>query len=122
MAHDYVVRAASTATFGRVLLSARGNHLVVDGPVQNGCLGEAVTPAELFLGGVAACAAELVQVIARDTGVPLAGVETEMGATVDRAHEVRRDVTIFSSVTLRFALHGVGHDDAVTLVKTFKGR
>ncbi len=51
---EYVVRSASTATFGRVLLSARDQHIVVDGPAQNGCPGEALTPAELFLGGVAA--------------------------------------------------------------------
>src|ERR1700759_4307967 len=52
--YDYLVRSTTTATFGRVLLSARDQHLVVDGPAQNGCPGEALTPAELFLGGVAA--------------------------------------------------------------------
>ena len=51
----YAVRARSTDTFGRVLCSARDQHLVVDGPVQNGCPGEAIGPAELFLGGVATC-------------------------------------------------------------------
>src|SRR5687767_3159083 len=65
----YEVHAETTRTFGRVLTSARQHHLVVDGPVQNGCPGEEVTPAELFLGGVAACGAELIQVIAREEGV-----------------------------------------------------
>jgi hypothetical protein len=37
--HDYVVRAESTGTFGRVLLAARHHHVVVDGPVKNGCPG-----------------------------------------------------------------------------------
>ena len=45
----YEVRAVTTDTFGRVLLSCRDQHLVVDGPAQNGCPGEAITPAELFL-------------------------------------------------------------------------
>ena len=49
---EYSVQAASTDTFGRVLTSTRNHHLVVDGPVQNGCPGEAITPAELFLAGV----------------------------------------------------------------------
>jgi uncharacterized OsmC-like protein len=120
--HDYVVRAATTEVFGRVLLNARSQHLVVDGPAQNGCPGEALTPAELFLGGVASCAAELVQVLARDRGIELAGVTAEMGGTVDRAHEHRSDVTVFSSVFLRFDLRGVGDDDAATLVEEFKGR
>ena len=120
--YDYVVRAVDTATFGRVLLNARGHHLVVDGPPSNGCPGEAITPAELFLGGVAACAAELVHVIARDEGIDLAGVEAEMGGRVDRAHEVRADVTVFRSVRLRLTLRGVTDEQGATLVKLFKGR
>jgi uncharacterized OsmC-like protein len=122
VAHQYVVRARSTDVFGRVLLQARDHHLVVDGPVQNGCPGEAMTPAEAFLGGVAACAAELVQVIARDQGVALASVEAEMGGDVDREHEVRSDVTVFKSATLRFTLRGVGDEDAARLVAAFKAR
>jgi len=122
MEPDYVVRAASTATFGRVLLNARTQHLVVDGPVQNGCPGEAVTPAELFLGGIASCAVELLQVIARERGVALGGIDAAVAGTIDRAHEVRSDVTVFSSVALRFALRGVGDEDAAAMVESFKGR
>src|SRR5205807_3506430 len=62
---EYAAQAASTDTFGRVLCSARNHHFVVDGPVQNGCPGEAINPAELFLSGVAACGVELVQVLAK---------------------------------------------------------
>ena len=71
----YAVRATTTDVFGRVLASARDQHHVVDGPVQNGCPGEAITPAELFLSGVAACGAELIQVLAAQSGVPLRGVK-----------------------------------------------
>ena len=41
----YEVEARSTDTFGRVLCACRNHHFVADGPVQNGCPGEAVTPA-----------------------------------------------------------------------------
>jgi uncharacterized OsmC-like protein len=119
---DYRVRAQTTGTFGRVLLSARDQHIVVDGPAQNGCPGEAMTPAELFLGGVTACAAELVQVLAGMQGIALAGVEAEMAATIDRAHSVRSDMTVFSSAALSFTFHGVGDEDAAALVEAFKGR
>ena len=50
----YTVQARSTDTFGRVLCHTRNHHFIVDGPVQNGCPGEALTPAELFLAGIAA--------------------------------------------------------------------
>jgi uncharacterized OsmC-like protein len=119
---DTLVRAATTGTFGRVLLSAGTNHLVVDGPTRNGCPGEAITPAELFLGGVAACAVELVEVIARADDVPLTGVEAEISGVIDREHRIRSDATIFSSVDLRFTLRGVDDAQAATLVRAFQDR
>jgi uncharacterized OsmC-like protein len=122
MASDYRVSATSTATFGRVLLSARDQHLVVDGPQQNGCPGEALTPAELFLGGVASCAVELVEVLARDTDVALDRVEASIEGTIDRAHEVRDDVTVFSAVHLDFTLYGVDDEEASALVDAFQHR
>ena len=120
--YDYVVRAGTTTTFGRVMLSARTNHVVVDGPAANGCPGEAITPAELFLGGVASCAAELVQVLARDSGMALTAVGAEIGGIVDRQHALRSDVTVFSAVKLRFELEGVSDDEGRSLVEQFKGR
>jgi hypothetical protein len=68
---QYELQARSTETFGRVLCSARTHHFVVDGPLLNGCPGEAITPGELFLSGVATCGVELVQVLARAQQVPL---------------------------------------------------
>jgi|SRR5579871_764467 len=119
---SYAVHASSTTTFGRVLVSARDQHLVVDGPVQNGCPGEAVTPAELFLGGVAACAVELVQVLARDQQVNLTAVAATINGVMDPANRVREDVNVFNAVTLEFELAGVGDEDAAMLVEAFKGR
>src|SRR5258708_10288819 len=104
----YAAAAASTDVFGRVLVNARDQHVVVDGPVQNGCPGEAITPGEAFLGGVAACGVELVQVIARERGVGLGRVGVEIEGVIDRANPVRADATVFNSVALRFTLTGVG--------------
>jgi uncharacterized OsmC-like protein len=119
---EYEVNARSTDAFGRVLVSARDQHLVVDGPVQNGCPGEAITPAELFLAGVASCGVELVEVIARERGVAVDGVSVSIRGAVDRAHPVRDDVTLFNSVHLRFHLTGVGDDDGAALIEAFKRR
>ena len=119
---QYRVHARSTDTFGRVLAGCRQHHFVVDGPVDNGCPGEAVTPAELFLTGVAACGVELLQVLARDRGDGLEAVQAEVEGTIDRANPVRQDVTVFSSVRLRLALRGVAVDQARGLVEAFKAR
>lgn len=100
---EYAAHADSTETFGRVLASARNHHFVVDGPVQNGCPGEAITPAELFLLGVATCGVELIQVLAKSEGLPLRGVTAEIWATMDRSRPVRPDISLFNSVRLNTA-------------------
>lgn len=118
----YEVQARSTDTFGRVLCSCRNHHFVVDGPVQNGCPGEAVTPAELFLSGVAACGVELLQVLAKAGGAPLAGARVSIEGLMDRANPVRPDLALFNSVRLRFDLSGVTPEQGAALVEDFKGR
>jgi uncharacterized OsmC-like protein len=118
----YGVDARSTDTFGRVLCSSRGHHFVADGPVHNGCPGEELTPAELFLAAVGACGVELLQVLARDEGLPLTGVRTAISGELDPASPVRPDVSVFNRVRLRIELDGVTSDQGELLVKRFKGR
>ena len=119
---EYEVRARSTDIFGRVLCSARDHHFIIDGPVQNGCPGEEVTPPETFLAGVASCGVELLHVIARADGVPLARVSATLTATVDRGNQPRTDYTVFNSVRLSFTLSGTDASRAAALVEGFKRR
>jgi uncharacterized OsmC-like protein len=119
---EYEVGARSTDVFGRVLANARDQHLVVDGPVQNGCPGEAITPAETFLTGVATCGVELLQVLARARDVPLRSVRVSIRGVVDRSRPVRSDVTVFNSVHIAFVLEGVSEAQAAELVDGFKRR
>ncbi|HLW54041.1 MAG TPA: OsmC family protein [Candidatus Angelobacter sp.] len=119
---QYEARAASTNTFGRVLCSARNHHFVVDGPEQNGCPGEEVTPGEIFLAAVASCGVELVQVLAKSEGVALKGIEVKIQGTMDRSRPPRPDVSLFNSVRLQFRMKGVDDAGAKHLVEKFKGR
>jgi uncharacterized OsmC-like protein len=119
---QYEARATSTDTFGRVLCSARNHHFVIDGPEQNGCPGEEVTPAELFLSAVASCGVELVQVLAKSAGISLQRIDVTIQGLMDRSKPVRSDVTLFNSVSLRFRMNGVTDGDAKQLVEKFKGR
>jgi organic hydroperoxide reductase OsmC/OhrA len=119
---DYDVTARSTDVFGRVLCSARQHHFVIDGPVQNGCPGEELTPPEAFLAGVAACGVELIQVIGRQSGHEAIHVTAQIHAGLDRANPVRSDVTVFNSVTLALQISGVTHEVAFELAEAFKKR
>ena len=119
---SYEVDARSTDVFGRVLWTCRDQHFVADGPVHNGCPGEAVTPAELFLAGIASCGVELVQVLARNEGTTVGAVRARIAGEIDADHPVREDVTVFTSVRLEFELDDIGEDEARHLVEQFKRR
>jgi uncharacterized OsmC-like protein len=119
---QYEARAASTSTFGRVLCSVRNHHFVIDGPEQNGCPGEEVTPAELFLSAVASCGVELVQVLAKSSGIPVQEIAVKIHGFMDRSRPVRPDVSLFNSVSLQFQLSGITDANAKELVDRFKAR
>jgi uncharacterized OsmC-like protein len=119
---EFQLEARSTGTFGRVLCSTRHHHFIVDGPVQNGCAGEALTPPELFLSSVLTCGVELIEVIARDLGVTVGTVRGTIRARIDRAAQLREDLTLFNSVGLHFVLAGVSPEHAATLVAGFQRR
>jgi uncharacterized OsmC-like protein len=118
----YQTAGRSTETFGRVLVSARDQHIIVDGPVQNGCPGEAITPAEMFLSGVAACSVELIQVLAKQSDIPLNSVAANIQAQQDPAKQPRQDVSVFTQVDIDITLGGVTNDQAADLVTRFKRR
>jgi uncharacterized OsmC-like protein len=119
---EYRVDARSTDVFGRVLVSARDHHFIVDGPVQNGCPGEALTPPELFLSAVASCGVELLHVIARDQNTAIGSVKLAVQGVVDRGRQKRPDVTVFNSVRLDFVVDGADSAAAAQLVEGFKRR
>lgn len=119
---EYDVSARSTDVFGRVLVSARDHHFVVDGPVQNGCPGEEITPIEVMLAAVASCGVELVHVIGRDQNVPVQRVSLKIHGEVDRAKQARTEVTTFNSVRLDFTVWGADNAQAASLIEGFKRR
>ncbi|HEX9564313.1 MAG TPA: OsmC family protein [Gemmatimonadaceae bacterium] len=119
---EYDIGARTTDTLGRVLCEARNHHFIIDGPVQNGCPGEELTPPEIFLAAVASCGVELVQVIARDQGVPVGPFRVKAHGLVDRSRQPREDVTLFNSVRLDFAFSGTDGAAAAALVEAFKRR
>jgi uncharacterized OsmC-like protein len=119
---EYDVAARTTDVFGRVLCNARTHHFIVDGPVQNGCPGEEVTPPEVFLSSVAACGVELVQVIAKDQNVAIGPVSVKVHGVVDRTRQARTDVTVFNAVNMDFTVSGTDGASAAALVEAFKRR
>jgi len=118
----YEAHAETTPVFGRVSCSVRQHHLVMDGPVQSGCPGEAPTPGELFLTAAAACGAEVLQVLAREAQIPLEHVTVTVRGSIDRERQPRIDVTVFTSVELMLRMRGPDSTQAAELVAGFQRR
>ncbi len=119
---EYSAYARSTDTFGRVLCNARHHHFVIDGPVQNGCPGEAMTPPEAFFAGIASCGVELIQVIAKDREIPLKGVRAAMKGMIDKDHPVRTDRMVFNSIEINLEFEGISAEQGEELAEAFKSR
>jgi uncharacterized OsmC-like protein len=118
----YAAEARSTDVLGRVRLNARHHHLTVDGPPWNDFPGEEVMPGELFLGGVATCAVEVVQMFARDDDIPLGDVRVQINAELDHDNQLHPEHTLFNRVWMRVEVEGVTQAVAEDLVDRFKGR
>lgn len=119
----YEANARTTEVFGRVLCNAREQYFISDGPVWNGCPGEATTPGEFFMAAVAACGSELIEVIARDQGIlGLRSVRVAIVGELDPANPVRPDVTVFDTVRLQVVLAGVTQAQGEDLVTRFRAR
>lgn len=119
---EYDISARSTDVFGRVLCAARTHHFIIDGPVQNGCPGEEITPVETFLAAVAACGVELLHVIAKQDDVPLKRAAVKIHAWNDRTKQARTDLNTLNSVRLDFTVWGTDDAQAAALVEGFKRR
>jgi uncharacterized OsmC-like protein len=119
---ETTVNASSTDVFGRVMCSARNHHFVIDGPVPNGCPGEAITPPEAFLASVASCGVELAQVIAKEDGLGVPRVQATIYGKVDRGNPVRPDVTLFNEIRIAFRIEGPTAQEAASIVEKFKKR
>jgi len=118
----YEAQAKTTDVFGRVMCNSRNHHVVIDGPVANGCPGEEITPAEQFLMSVAACGAELVQVIAKKEEIELLSAHASIIGVQDRTNPARQDYSVFNTVRMEFHLKGVTEEQGANLVEAFKRR
>lgn len=102
-------------------LGARHHHVTVDGPPWNGFPGEALMPGELFLGGVATCAVEVLQMFSRDDSIPLGEVHVRINAEVDPDDQPDPKHRLFNRVRMQIEVEGVTQAQAEELVDRFKG-
>lgn len=108
------VRSSTSGVLGRALSEARGHRVVLDSSSRPQA--DAFTNSEAFLASVSSCGVTLIEMHAKETGVPL----ERMTVTI----EGRRPPTQprFSTVTMTFELAGVSQTQADELVETYRKR
>ena len=119
---EYKAEARSSETAGRVLCQAREQHFVIDGPTWNGFPGEALSPGEAFLAGIAACGVELIEMFAADDGLEIGRIEIQIRGVIDRENPLREDLTLFNQVGMQIEIAGVSDEQARSLVEGFQRR
>ena len=107
-------RSASSGTVGRAVSTAHGASLALDSSSRP--QPDAFTNSEAFLAGVSSCGVTLIEMHAREIGVPIA----RMSVTIDGSRDAA--VTHYQSVHMRFEIAGVTQAQAEELVATYRGR
>src|SRR3989449_9296798 len=117
MSQDKVetIRSSSSGVLGRARNAARGVTVAFDSSSRPQA--DAFTNSEAFLAGVSSCGVTLIEMHARETGVPLKRMDITIEG-VRTAAEPNR----FASVTMRFELAGVTQGQAEDLVRTYRSR
>lgn len=109
------IRSSSSGTIGRAVNVARGVRLTLDSSTRPQA--DAMTNSEGFLAGVSSCGVTLIEMHARETGVPLTGMSVTIEG-VRTAAEPNR----FASMAMAFEMAGVTQQQAEELVETYRNR
>jgi len=109
------IRSSSSGTVGRAHNAVRGQRLVLDSSSRK--QPDAFTNSDAFLAGVSSCGVTLIEMHARETGIPL----THMDVTIEGVRSAA-EPNRFSGVTMTFEIAGVSQAEAESLVETYRGR
>lgn len=112
----YKVRGYSSGTHGRAICNARNHHFVAD---DSG--GEELGAGEFFFSGIAACAVNMVERIARNENIPLDWMEVGIEAYRD-PEKPQGDVSLYDDVRIHFQMWGLDDDQTQHLVSLWKQR
>ena len=109
------VRSTSTGTVGRAESHAHGARLVLDSSSRP--QPDALTNSEAFLAAVSSSGVTLIEMHAKETGVPMTGMAVTIEGTRTAAAPNR-----FARVHMTFEIAGVSQAQAEALVETYRGR
>src|SRR5947208_2816142 len=109
------IRSSSSGVLGRARNTARGVTVAFDSSSRPQA--DALTNSEAFLAAVSSCGVTLIEMHAKETGVPLAGMDVTIEGARTAAEPNR-----FARVSMTFELAGVSQTQAESLIETYRQR
>ncbi len=109
------VRSCNSGVLGRARSEARGHKLFLDSSSRPQA--DAFTNGEAFLAGVSSCGVTLIEMHAKESGIPMTAIDVTIEGARAAAEPNR-----FASVTMTFEIGGVSQAQADELVATYRGR
>jgi uncharacterized OsmC-like protein len=109
------VRSSGSGILGRARSEARGHRLFLDSSSRPQA--DAFTNSEAFLAGVSSCGVTLIEMHAKESGIPMTGIDVTIEGARTAAEPNR-----FAVVTMTFEIAGVSQAQADELVATYRGR
>ena len=109
------IRSSSMGVVGRADSHVRGQRLTLDSSARP--QPDAFTNSEAFLAGISSCGVTLIEGHARETGIPIRGLDVTIEGV-----RAASDSTRFASITMTFEIRGVSQEQAESLVETYRGR
>ena len=108
---------------GRAIVTARGNHFVVDSPLALGGPNEEINPIDILLGAFATCATFICETVAQERDIPLKSVAVTVAADFDARGLCNGEINPrIQAFRVRLALTGPDETQAEALSAAFRRR
>ncbi len=108
---------------GRALVTARGNHFVVDSIPPLGGPNEERNPMDLLLGALATCGGFVYEKAAQELGIPLTGVSAAVEADFDpRGIKDGSSSPHLQAIRVNMTAEGASAEQAEQLAQAFQSR
>jgi len=116
MTPSYAASCTSSGKLGRAICTARAHHFVADDAG-----GEELGAGEYFFAGIAACAVNMIERIARAEAIPLDWMDVSV-QTFREADKPSGELSLYDEIRVDIEMWGVGAKHAEDLVAVWKRR
>jgi uncharacterized OsmC-like protein len=108
---------------GRAIVTARGNHFVVDSPAALGGPNEERNPLDLMLGALATCATFICETAAQEMEIDLQAITVTAAGDLDSRGLCNGEINPrMQAFRVRLAMSGPTEREAEALVEAFRTR